>query len=106
MLSYLSILWAWLVKSEEIQLAKNRSTTYAGVALGYFGLEKFIVEILPIKERVCWVLGHFIYVWIGQDEQAPPKELKSIRIGKFKLKWKGAELILKIWLVASKKVID
>jgi len=105
-LSYLSILWAWLVKSEEIQSAKNRSTTYAGVALSYFGLERFIAGILPIKERVCWALGHFIYVWVGQDEQAPPKELKSIRIGKFKLKWKGAELILKIWLVASKKVID
>jgi len=106
MLGYLSLLWTWLVKLEKIQVAKTRSMTYAGVALGYFGLEKFIVEILPIKERVCWALGHFIYVWVGQDEQAPPKELKSIRIGKFKLKWKGAELILKIWLVASKKVID
>jgi hypothetical protein len=105
MLVYLSLIWSWLVKPDEIQSAKNRAEICAQVMLEYFGLQHFLEHMLPIQVRVCWALRHFIYVWLGNDETAP-KGLKAIRIGKVTLKDKGERVILKLWLVASKSPID
>ena len=105
MLAYLSLIWSWLVKPDEIQSAKNRAEIAAQVMLEYFGLQHFLEHMLPIQVRVGWALGHFIYVWLGNDETAP-QGLKAIRIGKVTLKYKGEKVILKLWLVASKSPID
>jgi hypothetical protein len=105
MLAYLSLIWSWLVKSDEIQLAKNRAEISAQVMLEYFGLQRFLEHMLPIQVVVGWALGHFIYVWLGNDETAP-QGLKAVRIGKVTLKYKGEKVILKLWLVASKSPID
>jgi hypothetical protein len=104
MLAYLSLIWSWLVKSDEIQLAKNRAEVSAQVMLEYFGLQRFLEHILPIQVSVCWALGHFVYVWLGNDETAP-KGFKAIRIGKVTLKYKSEKVVLKLWLVASKSPI-
>jgi hypothetical protein len=105
MLAYLSLLWSWLVKSDEIESAKNRAEICAQVMLEYFGLQHFLEHMLPIQVRVCWSLGHFIYVWLGNDETAPTG-LKAIRIAKVTLKYKSEKVTLKVWLVASKSPID
>jgi len=105
MLAYLSLIWTWLVKPDEIQSAKNRVEISAQIMLEYFGLQRFLEHMLPIQVRVGWSLGHFVYVWLGNDETAP-QGLKAIRIGKVTLKYKGEKVILKLWLVASKSPID
>lgn len=105
MLAYLSLLWSWLVKSDEIESAKNQAEICAQVMLEYFGLQHFLEHMLPIQVRVCWSLGHFIYVWLGNDETAPTG-LKAIRIAKVTLKYKSEKVTLKVWLVASKSPID
>lgn len=105
MLAYLSLLWSWLVKSDEIQSAKNRAEISAQVMLEYFGLQHFLEHMLPIQVRVGWALGHFIYIWLGTDETAPTG-LKSIRIAKVTLTYKSEKVILKLWLVATKSPID
>ncbi len=105
MLAYLSLIWSWLVKPDEIQSARNRAEILAQVMLEYFGLHYFLEHMLPIQVRVWWALGHFIYVWLGSD-QTVPTGLKSIKLGKVTLKYKGDTVVLRLWLVASKFSID
>jgi hypothetical protein len=105
MFAYLSLFWAWLVKSDEIQSARNRAEVSAQVMLEYFGLQHFLEHFLPIQVRVGWALGHFIYVWLGNDQTAPTR-LKCIRISKVTLRYKNKTVVLKLWLVASKSPID
>ena len=95
MLAYLSLIWSWLVKPDEIQSAKNRAEICAQVMLEYFGLQHFFEHMLPIQVRVCWALGNFIYVWLGNNETAP-KGFKAIRIGKVTLKYKSEKVTLKM----------
>ena len=88
MLAYLSLIWSWLVKPDEIQSAKNRVEITAQVLLEYFGLQHFFEHMLPIQVRVGWTLGHFIYVWLGNEKKKFSQ--KCAKLTKF---WKSCSKV-------------